>query len=101
MLEKFSGEEQPVVTSKSTSTPAVNETQREVSKIAFSLKCMQNSCKVKRFKVVPVEVWGNNPEKSAYAYAFMDDGSDTKSLGLTQKLGLMNSNSSCKGLLLI
>ena len=58
--EKFRGEEQPVATSKSTSTPAVNETQREVSKIAFSLKCKQDSGRVKRFKVVPVEVWGNN-----------------------------------------
>ena len=64
-------------------------------RVAYALhKGKQN--KIKRFKVVPVEIWGENPSKSAFTYAFMDDGSDTSIItaDLMRRLGVKPSNDS-------
>ena len=64
-------------------------------RVAYALyKGKQN--KVKRFKVIPVEIWGEDPSKSAFTYAFMDDGSDTSVItaDLMRRLGVKPSNDS-------
>ena len=75
-----------------------SETNEEVKKVAFSVNSKRDACKVKRFKVVPVEVWGTDPSKSACTYAFLDDESDSSIITkrLMQKLGFMHSDDHCK-----
>ena len=93
---KFNNEADSVTTSKDTTV--ASENNEEAKKVAFSVNSKQDARKVKRFKVVPVEVWGADPSNSACTYAFLDDGSDSSIItkGLMRKLGLMHSDDHCK-----
>ena len=93
---KFNNEADSVATSKGTTV--ASENNEEAKKVAFSVNSKRDARKVKRFKVVPVEVWGADPSNSACTYAFLDDGSDSSIItkGLMRKLGLMHSDDHCK-----